>query len=141
MKRDGFILPPKNIFLTMRKITIFIGFLVLLCLCTSCGSGSRKTADKFLTCLEKQDYERASVYCGLSKDADSQEMAINAMLEYFGTNIRSHEITGDSLLADKEHAIIIVNLTRNNNIRELDVPVFMDRRDGTWYVNPFIREY
>ncbi|MBO4489092.1 MAG: hypothetical protein J5741_05490 [Bacteroidales bacterium] len=125
----------------MRKIAIFIGLLALLCFCTSCGSGSKKTADKFLSCLEKQDYERASVYCGLSKDADSQEMAINAMLEYFGTNIRSHEITGDSLLADKEHAIIIVNLTRNNNIRELDVPVFMDKRDGQWYVNPFIREY
>ena len=125
----------------MRKITIFISFLVLLCVGTSCDSGSKKTADKFLTCLEKQDYERASVYCGLSKDADSQEMAINAMLEYFGTNIRSHEITSDSLLADKEHAIVIVNLTRNNNVRELDVPVFLNRRDGKWYVNPFIREY
>ncbi len=125
----------------MRKITIFIGFIVLLCLGTSCGLGSRKTADKFLTCLEKQDYEHASVYCGLSKDADSQEMAINAMLEYFGTNIRSHEIVKDSLLTDKEHAIVIVNLIRNNNIREMDVPVFLDHRDGQWYVNPFIREY
>ena len=125
----------------MKNLSFAAWLFALIILCTSCINSSKRVADRFLTCMEKQDYEHASVYCGLSKDQSSQEMAINAMLEYYGSNIRSHEIVRDSMLTDREHAIVIVNLTRNNDIRELDVLVFMDRRDGKWYVNPFIREY
>lgn len=125
----------------MRKLLLYFGLTAILFLCAGCGSGCKKVTDNFMKCMEKQDYDRASAYCGFSKDAEAQEMTINAMLEYFGTNIRTHEIVNDSILPDGEHAIVTIHLTRNNNIREMDVPVFLDRRDGTWYVNPFIREY
>jgi len=124
----------------MNKITIYICLVLSLLFCCSCQHKEKRVTDEFMKCLEKQDYERASSYCGFSKDAEAQEMAINAMLEYFGTNIRSHEIVKDSILPDGNHAIVTIYITRNNDIRELDVPVFLEQRDGTWYVNPFIRE-
>lgn len=119
------------------KRALFLLTLVTSILLTSCSSGPKKAADNFLNSMVKHDYEKAASYCGYSKDLASKELVITVILEQFGTDMRSFVITKDSVMSDKDRAVVIANISYNNNIRIEDYPIYLKRMGDTWVVDPF----
>lgn len=87
--------------------------------------------------MVSHNYDEAAASCGFSKDPASRDLVITVLLEQFGDDIRAFTVTNDSLLPDKERAIVTMTLSYNNDTKEEDYPIYMKKMDDKWYVDPF----
>jgi len=120
----------------MKKI-LYSLTCVLLLVCCSCSSGPKRAADHFMKSMANKDYEKASYYCGVSKDLTSKQLMVTMILEKYGNNIRSYQIKTDSILPDKEHAIVTMDIFYTNNTKDENVPIHTEKMGNRWIVAPF----
>lgn len=120
----------------MKKF-LYATLCLFLIVCCSCTSGSQRAADHFMKSMVNHDYEKASYYCGVSKDLTSKELMITMILEKYGDNIRSYKIKTDSILPDKSHAIVTMDIFYTNNTKDENVPIKTEKMGDRWIVTPF----
>lgn len=119
------------------KNILFVLFAAITLLCTGCSNSPKSTANDFMKSMVKHDYDKAAACCGFSKDKNSKEMVITVLLEQFGSDMRSFTVTKDSILPDKERAIVTMDVSYNNNLKEEGFTLHLKKMDEQWVVDPF----
>ena len=120
----------------MKKLLYSLTCLLLL-VCCSCSSGHKRAADHYMQSMANRDYEKASYYCGVSKDLTSKQLMITMILEKYGDNIRSFTIKSDSIFPDKQNAVVMMDIFYTNNTKDENVPIYTEKMGDRWIVSPF----
>lgn len=123
----------------MRK-ALFILCTAAMLLCTSCSNTPKKVANDFMKSMVKHDYDKAAACCGFSKDKNSKDMVITVLLEQYGSDMRSFVVTKDSIVPSKDRAIVKMDVSYNDNIKEEDFTLYLKKMDDQWVIDPFTIE-
>ncbi len=106
----------------------------------ACTPSPKRAATKFMNNVKDKKFVAAAECCGVSKDKESLDIMTAILKEKYGmkeNTIRAFAILHDSILPDKQNAIVTMNILYTDLHREDSVSLKMRTMDGKWIVQPF----